>query len=87
MAKHNKQFLVATEYIGWTGVFLIMLAYILLSMGVIEGQSFVYQASMLLGSGGIAFEAWQKRDRQPMVLNLIFVGIAAVTIVRLFIIH
>lgn len=86
MTNYRNKILAATEAIGWIGVFLIMLAYVLLSVGIIEGQSYLYQGIMLFGSGAVAFEAWQKRDKQPMVLNLIFVGIAIAAIIRLFVI-
>jgi hypothetical protein len=73
------------ELVGWLGVALILAAYVLLSMGYLAGQSIPYQSMMLIGSGSIAFEAWKKRDKQPMVLNLFFMGIALVSLLMLIV--
>lgn len=75
----------AIELVGWIGVALILIAYILLSTGVLAGQSIPYQAMMLIGSGSIAVEAWTKKDAQPMVLNMIFMSIAFVSLIALFV--
>lgn len=80
---HRKNTL--TETIGWIGVILIVLAYILLSTGIVIGRSIPYQAMMLLGSASIAYEAWSKRDKQPMVLNLVFMSIAFMSLIGLFV--
>ncbi|PID98753.1 hypothetical protein CSA80_04795 [Candidatus Saccharibacteria bacterium] len=77
----------AIDYIGWYGVLLLLGNYTLLSAGVIAGQSFAYHGMALLGSFCIAFEAWHKRDRQPAVLNFIFVGLAVFAIIRLIIVN
>jgi hypothetical protein len=73
------------ELIGWIGVALILAAYVLLSTGYLAGQSIPYQSMMLIGSGSIALEAWKKRDKQPMVLNLVFMGIALASLVTLLV--
>jgi hypothetical protein len=68
---------------GWLGVILLLGNYILLSFGAIAGVSLLYQALALLGCLLIAIEAWYKKDLQPVVLNLIFVLIAVITLVRI----
>ena len=73
------------ELVGWLGVALILAAYVLLSMGYLAGQSIPYQSMMLVGSGSIALEAWKKRDKQPMVLNLFFMSIALVSLLMLIV--
>ena len=73
------------ELIGWIGVILIVLAYILLSTGVVAGRSIPYQLMMLTGSASIAYEAWSKHDKQPMVLNLVFMLIALMSLIALFV--
>ena len=83
-AKKTKNIYV--EYIGWIGVSLLLLAYILLSAGIIIGQSYIYHSMALTGSASIGFSAWYKRDSQPAVLNLIFAFIAIAAITRLTII-
>ena len=77
---------VLIEYIGWIGVSLLLLNYVLLSSGLITGQSYFYHGMSLIGSLSLGFEAWHKRDRQPAVLNFIFVSIAIYAIARLLIV-
>ena len=68
---------------GWLGVILLLGNYILLSFGAIAGISLIYQSLALVGCLLIAVEAWHKKDPQPVVLNLIFVAIAIITLVRI----
>lgn len=55
MSKKNKN--TVSNIIGWTGTVLLFANYILLSFGVIIGESFFYQTVALLGCLCIAFEA------------------------------
>lgn len=71
------------EYIGWIGVFLLLGNYILLSSGILRGDGVAYHIGALVGSLAIGSEAWLKRDRQPAILNFIFVGVAVYAIVRI----
>jgi hypothetical protein len=73
----------AENYLGWYGVLAILLAYLLLSLNVIEAKSFAYQLLNLTGALGIIIEAMSKKDIQPAVLNVIWVLIAAAAILRL----
>lgn len=57
--------------------------YALLSGGMLQGDSVLYHSGALFGSLFIGLEAWLKRDRQPAVLNFIFVGIAVFAITRI----
>lgn len=75
------------DYLGWTGVFLLLLSYILLSSEIILGASYIYQLMALAGSLCIALEAWHKKDRQPAVLNFIFAVIAVLAIGRLALLY
>lgn len=85
MTAHPRTRRRTVELIGWLGVALIVLAYILLSTGLIAGRSIPYQLMMLLGSASIAYEAWTKKDKQPMVLNLVFMSIALISLIGLFV--
>lgn len=71
------------DYLGWGGVGLLLLAYILLSSEVILGASYTYQLIALIGCLAIAVEAMHKRDLQPAVLNFVFVLIAIAAIGRI----
>ena len=71
---------------GWAGVAIILLAYILLSFGII-GATYTYQGLTLAGSLAIATSSWLKKDKQPAVLNLIFAVIAIIAMIRLLFIQ
>lgn len=64
---------------------IILLAYFLLSFDFLSADSIWYQGLNVLGSLGIVLETWMRRDYQPMVLNIIWILIAIVAIVRLFV--
>ena len=70
---------------GWCGMVIILLAYFLLSFDFLSADSVWYQGLNVLGSLGIVLETWMRRDYQPMVLNIIWILIAIVAIVRLFV--
>ena len=74
------------QNIGWYGVIAILLAYGLLIFGVLNMDSIWYLMLNLTGAVAIAYEAGSKKDRQPMVLNIIWALVAVVAIIRLLII-
>ena len=43
---------IAIEIAGWAGALLILLAYLLLSVGRLTGQSIVYQGMNVVGAAG-----------------------------------
>ena len=51
----------AIETIGWVGAALILLAYILLSLGRIDGRSRAYQLINVLGSAGVLLNSGYNR--------------------------
>ena len=69
--------------LGWAGVALILIAYILVSSGIIDGQSYAFQLLTLVGSGGLLIVSWHQGAKQSAALNLVFVLIAIYTIIRL----
>ena len=71
-----------TEFAGWVGVVLILLAYALLSFGVFDSTDARYHGLNLLGGVGIIVDAFADKNYQPVVLNLIWVAIAVYAIVR-----
>jgi hypothetical protein len=74
------------QNIGWYGVIAILLAYGLLIFGVLNMDSIWYLMLNLTGATAVAVEARSKKDRQPMVLNVIWALVAVVAIIRLLII-
>ncbi|MBI4592133.1 hypothetical protein HY733_01675 [Candidatus Uhrbacteria bacterium] len=74
-----------TEFAGWVGVLLILLAYGLLSFGVLSADHIGYHALNLVGGVGIIVDALADKNYQPAVLNLIWIVIAVFAILRIFI--
>jgi hypothetical protein len=79
----KKQIIV--DVIGWCGAAAILLAYALLSFGFIIPNGFIYQILNATGSLCIAYISLQKKVFQPGVLNIIWMIVAVVSIVRLLI--
>lgn len=81
MLKKSLEFI--TELAGWIGVLLILFAYALLSFGFISSQSLWYHGLNFFGGIGIIADALADKDYQPVVLNLIWMGIALYAIMSL----
>lgn len=73
------------DVVGWYGVGAIIFAYMLISFEVIIANSWQYQLLNLTGAIGIIIEAVAKKDRQPVVLNIFWIMITLVALVRLII--
>lgn len=73
----------SASIVGWYGVAAILLAYALLSFGLIEAKGYIYQLLNLTGAIGIVVVAVSKNDKQPAVLNVVWAAIALVAIIQL----
>lgn len=82
--KHLKRNDIA-EAIGWVGTVGILTSYILLSLGIISGQSYLYHSLVLIGSAGLALITYRHRSFQPLAVNLTFCVFAVIALIRLFI--
>jgi hypothetical protein len=71
------------ELIGWFGVGCVLGAYTIVSYDIVDNQSLVFQSMMLVGSLGVMYVAYRRRDTQPFVVNLIFAFIAVTAIIRI----
>lgn len=69
--------------LGWYGVMAILSAYILLSFSILTSTNFYYQILNLTGALGIVIETYLKKDYQPFVLNLIWMGVALIALINL----
>ena len=65
---------------GWLGVVFIILAYGLISLRLVNAGNFFYILLNILGSVGIIIEAGSKKDLQPVVLNIFWLAIAAISL-------
>ena len=71
------------EIAGWSGTGAIVGAYLLVSMGVVDGAGWVYQILNLTGALGLIGIAYLKGLRQNVVLNLFWAAIGILAILKL----
>jgi hypothetical protein len=74
---------VAVEVVGWAGAVLILLAYLLLSVGRLTGQSLTYQGMNVLGAAGFVINGWWHGALPSAVLNVLWLLIGAVASLRI----
>ena len=68
---------IAVELAGWAGALLILLAYLLLSMGRVTGQSLLYQGMNIVGAAGFVVNGWWHRALPSAALNVLWLLIGA----------
>lgn len=71
------------ELLGWIGTSFVIGSYVLLSLGIIQGNSYTYHSLVLVGSFGVALISYLKKAHQPFVINAFFVAIAIIALIRL----
>jgi hypothetical protein len=71
------------EIAGWVGAGLILLAYALVSAGRIEARSVPFQLMNLVGAAGFVLNSGFHGAWPSAILNIIWIGIAAVSLSRL----
>ena len=74
-----------TETIGWYGVMAILAAYILINFSILKPTSIWYLMLNATGAIGIMIDAFQDKNYQPVVLNIIWLAIALIAITKLFV--
>jgi len=74
---------IAVEVVGWVGAALILLAYLLLSMGKLTGQSAFYQWMNVVGAAGFTVNGWWHGALPSAALNVIWMLIGAVALLRI----
>lgn len=75
---------IAIEIAGWIGAVLVLLAYVLVSTGRLEGRSIAFQVLNLIGAlGFIANTAWHGAI-PSMALNIVWSAIALYTLARIW---
>ncbi len=68
---------------GWLGASLILLAYLLLSLGRVTGQSALYQGMNVVGAAGFIVNGWWHGAIPSAALNIIWMFIGALTLWRI----
>ncbi len=76
----NKLF---AEILGWYGAFTIILAYVLVSFAFIGTDSIIYQILNFTGAIGIVIISLAKRAYQPATINVIWMVIALIALLRI----
>ncbi|MFN3943779.1 MAG: CBU_0592 family membrane protein [Allosphingosinicella sp.] len=74
---------ILVEIAGWTGASLILLAYLLLSMGRLNGQSPLYQAMNVLGAAGFIVNGWYHGAVPSAALNVVWMLIGGFALWRI----
>ncbi|WP_310475257.1 CBU_0592 family membrane protein [Sandarakinorhabdus sp.] len=72
----------AIEAAGWIGAVLVLAAYALASAGRLDGKSPIFQWLNLVGAVGFVVNTAYHGAIPSMVLNIIWCGIAMLTLVR-----
>lgn len=74
---------IAVEVAGWAGASLILLGYLLITAGKLTGQSALYQWMNVAGAAGFIVNGWWHGALPSAVLNVIWLLIGAVALIRL----
>ena len=74
----------AVEAAGWAGAALILVAYLLLSMGRLTGQSPVYQWMNVFGAAGFVVNGWWHGAIPSAALNVLWLLIGGFALWRIW---
>lgn len=74
---------VAIEIIGWASALLILVSYLLVSMGRLSGTSAVFQWMNVVGAAGFILNSGWHGALPSAVLNVAWAAIGIFTLVRL----
>ena len=72
------------EVAGWIGAALILLAYLLVTVGRLTGKSAAFQWMNMVGAAGFTINGWWHRAIPSAALNVFWMLIAAVALARLW---
>lgn len=70
------------DIIGWIGVLLILAAFTLTTFEVIDAKHIAYGVLNFIGALGIIISSYAKKDFQPVFLNIVWLVVAFIGIVR-----
>ena len=73
------------EFCGWYGMIALIVAYFLVSFGIIDGEGLAFQLMNLTGGVGLLIVAASKHVVQSVILNFFWASIGVIAIIRLFI--
>jgi hypothetical protein len=70
---------------GWYGTVAILLAYLLNGLSLMEANNIWYILLNITGGVGVATVAYSKRTYQPVVMNVVWVVVGVIALVKLII--
>ena len=73
------------EWWAWIGVVLIVVAFGLNNFGILTNKDPLYQIMNIVGSLGLMIDSFGEKDYQPAVLNFVWLLIAVIALVSIFI--
>ena len=68
---------------GWYGITAVLVAYSLITLKVLLSHSLIYLILNLTGATGILIHSYVKKDYQPVALNMVWIVIALIGLIRL----
>ena len=72
--------IIVVEVMGWTAAAIILAAYVLLSLGKLDGRSYFYQWMNVIGAGGFIVNSGYNGALPSAVLNVIWAGMGLFTL-------
>jgi len=75
------------EFIGWIGVFFVILSYALSSFNVINSNQVIYYIIVLMGATGAFILTYHKKIYQSAIINIIVATFAVFGIIRIIYLH
>ena len=73
------------DFLGWYGTMAILSAYALNSFAILDASGLLYQLLNGTGALGIVVVSLKKKAWQPALLNLVWMVIAAIVLLRLLV--
>ena len=74
------------EVLGWIGAGFLVVAYAMLSLGLLLSTDSLYQGLNAFGAAGIIVVSWYKRAYQPMLVNVVWLFVALMVLARLILV-
>lgn len=71
---------IAIEVIGWAAAVIILAAYVLLSLGKLDGRGYLYQWMNVIGAGGFIINSGYNGALPSAVLNVIWAAMGLFTL-------
>ena len=75
---------IAVEVAGWTGALLILLGYLAITTGKLNGDSALYQWINVAGAAGFVVNGWWHGAVPSAALNVVWLLIGTVALIRLW---